>query len=222
MAYREVHMTEIKEILLRIARKESLRSISKTLGIHRDTINKYINICHRLGVDLKDDAITDEIAEKIRAELSPGNKPSHIPRDETLLPHKKRIEAYLEKGIKGSKIMILLARDGIKVSESSFYRFINTRCESYISKNITVRLPETEPGKYAQADFGYMGLVWDEALGRNRKVHALILTLCHSRYMYVYLTFSQNKNRNKRYFDRSIYTRGNIHAKGVFLSMFKK
>jgi hypothetical protein len=192
MAYREVHMTEIKEILLRIARKESIRSISRKLSIHRDTINKYINICHRLGVDLKDDAITDEIAEKIRAELSPGNKPPHIPRDKILLPVKDRIEEYLEKGIKGSKIMVLLARDGIKVSESSFYRFINTRCESYISKNITVRLPETEPGKYAQADFGYMGLIWDEASGRNRKVHALILTLCHSRYMYVYLTFSQN------------------------------
>jgi|GEM_PF-3518467 len=30
MVYREVHMTEIKEILLRIKRKESIRSISKT------------------------------------------------------------------------------------------------------------------------------------------------------------------------------------------------
>jgi len=119
MAYREVHMTEIKEILLRIARKESLRSISKTLGIHRDTINKYIIIAGNLGIDPKEDAITDEIAEKIKAELSPGNKPPHIPRDKILLPVKDRIEEYLEKGIKGSKIMVLLARDGIKVSESS-------------------------------------------------------------------------------------------------------
>jgi len=192
MAYREVHMTEIKEILLRIKRKESVRSISRTLGIHRDTINKYISICLDLGVDPRADAITDKLVEKIRKELAPGNKPSHIPRDEILLPHKEKIETYLEKGLKGSKIMILLARDGINIGESSFYRFINTRCENYIRKNITVRLPETEPGKYAQADFGYMGLIWDEESGRMRKVHALILTLCSSRYMYVYLTFSQN------------------------------
>ena len=192
MVYREVHMTEIKEILLRIARKESLRSISRTLGIHRDTINKYISICLDLGVDPREGAITDELIEKVRNKLAPGNKPSNIPRDEILLPVKDRIEAYLDKGLKGSKIMILLARDGIEINESSFYRFVNSRCENYIRKNITVRLPETDPGKYMQADFGYMGLIWDEASDRMRKVHALILTLCSSRYMYVYLTFSQN------------------------------
>jgi len=192
MAYREVNMTEIKEILLRVGRKESIRSISKKLGIHRDTINKYLNICHRLGVDPKEDTITDELSEKIRAELDPGNKPALIPRDEILLPVKDRIEEYLEKSIKGSKIMVLLARDGIKVSESSFYRFINSRCGNYIKKNITVRLPETEPGKYAQAGFGYMGLIWDEATDKMRKAHALILTLCSSRHMYAYFTFTQD------------------------------
>jgi integrase len=118
MAYREVNMTEIKEILLRVGKKESIRSISKKLGIHRDTINKYLNICYRLGVGPREETTTDELSEKIRASLAPGNKPSHIPRDEILLPHKGRIEAYLDKGIKGSKIMILLARDGIKVNES--------------------------------------------------------------------------------------------------------
>jgi hypothetical protein len=192
MVYREVHMTEIKEILLRIRRNESIRSISRTLGIHRDTINKYISICLDLGVDPRTDAITDELIEKVRNKLAPGNKPSPIPRDGILLPVKDRIEAYLDKGLKGSKIMILLARDGIEVKDSSFYRFINTRCENYIRKNITVRLPETDPGKYMQADFGYMGLIWDEASDRMRKVHALILTLCSSRYMYVYLSFFQN------------------------------
>ena len=136
MAYREVHMTEIKEILLRVKREESVRSISKVLGIHRDTINKYISLCLELGVNPKEDTITDELIGKIRARLVPGSKPSHIPRDDILLPYKDRIEAYLEKGIKGSKIMILLARDGIEVGDSSFYRFINSRCENYIRNYI--------------------------------------------------------------------------------------
>lgn len=185
-------MTEIREILLRVKRKESLRSISKTLCIHRKTINKYLSLCLDLGVDPTEDAITDELTEKIKSRLAPGSKSSHIPRDDILLPHKDRIEDYLEKGIKGSKILTLLKRDGIVVGDSSFYRFINKRCENYIRKNITVRLPETEPGKYLQADFGYMGLIWDEESDRLRKTHALILTLCHSRHMYVYLTFKQD------------------------------
>ena len=37
-----------------------------------------------------------------------------------------------------------------------------------------------------------MGLIWDEESGRMRKTHGLILTLCHSRHMYVYLTFKQD------------------------------
>ncbi len=78
------------------------------------------------------------------------------------------------------------------VGDSSFYRFINSKCENHIRKNITVRLPETGPGKYLQVDFGYMGLIWDEEAGRSRKTHALILTMCHSRHMYVYLTFAQD------------------------------
>jgi len=192
MAYREVHMTEIKEILLRIASGYPIRSISRSLGIHRETIKNYINTSLELGVDPGKDGVTDELVEKIKSQLAGKSKPLTIPRDNILLPHKDRIETYLEKGIKGSKVMTLLARDGIVVGSSSFYRFINSSCQSYIRKNITVRLPETEPGKYAQADFGYMGKIWDEATGRNRKIHALILTLCHCRHMYVYLTFTQD------------------------------
>ena len=192
MVYREVHMTEIKEILLRAAKKEPVRSISRALNIHRDTIKKYISISVDLGVDPAEGAITDELVERIKSRLTPVESPLHIPRDDILLPYKDRIEAYLEKGLKGSKIMILLARDGIEVKDSSFYRFLNTRCENHIRKNITVRLPETGPGEYSQADFGYMGMIWDEEAGRMRKTHALILTLCHSRHMYVYLTFAQD------------------------------
>lgn len=192
MAYREVHMTEIKEILLRVKRKQSVRSISKALGIHRDTINKYISLCLELGIDSRKDAITDEHTSRIRARLASGSKLSHMPRNDILLPHKDRIEAYLEKGLKGSKIMILLKRDGIEVGDSIFYRLVNTRCENYIRKNITFRLPETGPGDYLQADFGYMGLIWDEETGRMRKTHGPILTLCHSRHMYAYLIFKQD------------------------------
>ena len=167
-------MTEIKEILLRVAKEEPVRSISRTLNMHRDTIKKYISISLNLGVDPTKNAITDELVEKIKSVVATETKPLSVPRDDILLPHIERIEDYLEKGIKGSKILVLLKRDGIEVGDSSFYRFINTRCENYIRKNITVRLPETGPGEYSQADFGYMGLIWDEEAGRLRKTHALI------------------------------------------------
>jgi len=78
------------------------------------------------------------------------------------------------------------------VSKSAFYRFLRKHCTPWVSKRITVGLPETEPGQYAQCDFGRLGKLWDESAGKERLVHALIITLCYSRHLYVYVTFRQD------------------------------
>ena len=116
------------------------------------------------------------------------DKSDICPRDTILLPVKDRIEAYLKDGITKAKIRRLLARDGIVVSESSFLRFTRTHL-GHLDKKVTVRLPETEPGKYAQADFGKLGKLWDETAKRVRIAWAFIVTLAYSRLMFVYITF---------------------------------
>lgn len=185
-------MIEIKEILTRIANDHSIRSISNALSIHRDTIKNYLNLATELGFDKNNkQSITDDLVLKVRSCLFSASKSgSACPRDSLLLPVKDKIEAYLSQGLKGSKIMILLARQGINVKSDSFYRFVKDNCESYKRKNITVRLPETEPGKYAQADFGYLGRIFEG--DKEKKVYALVITLCHSRHMFVYITFKQD------------------------------
>ena len=89
----------------------------QALGIHRKTINSYIRLAEELGADLNSkEAITDELIEKIKSKMSAAkNKKIISPREELLLPHKEKIEEYLDKGLKGSKIMKLLAREGINV-----------------------------------------------------------------------------------------------------------
>src|SRR5680860_1172409 len=196
MVYREVSMIEIKEILLRITSKSSIRNISDSLSIHRDTIKNYIELARKNGFDpYKDskDMITDELIQKIKSSTSISkNKNLLIPRDELLLPHKETIEKYLKSGLKGSKIIILLARSGIVVTKASFYRFLRNSCESYNRKNITVRLPEVDPGLYCQADFGRLGKIWDKAANKLRVAWALVITLCYSRHMFVFITFKQD------------------------------
>ena len=189
-------MIEIKEILLRITSKSSIRNISDCLGIHRKTIKNYVMLARRYGFDpYKDskDMITDELIESIKSCMSISkSKDLLIPRNELLAPHKDKIEQYLKSGIKGSKIIILLARSGIVVTKSSFYRFLRNSCESYNRKNITVRLPEVDPGIYAQADFGKLGKIWDKTTNKLRVAWALVITLCHSRHMFIYVTFKQD------------------------------
>src|SRR5680860_128206 len=127
MAYREVNMIEIKEILLRITSKSSIRNISDCLGIHRETIKNYISLAKKFGFDAyKDskDVLTDELIQNIKSCANVSKDKYLIPRNELLLPHKDKIEKYLKSGVKGSKIIILLARSGIIVTKSSFYRFV--------------------------------------------------------------------------------------------------
>jgi hypothetical protein len=196
MAYRRIHVIEIKEILLRIARGQSKRKIRKDMHMHADTINKYIDISRSLGVDPLNSGellITDELCIKIKQKISNATSETKVsPRDVLLLPLKDKVEGYLKQGLTKTKILCLLERENIKVGRSSFFRFINSYFENYSNSNITVRLPETEPGKYAQADFGRLGKLWDDDTKKLRTAYAFIINLCFSRHTFAYISFSQN------------------------------
>ena len=56
MAYREVNMIEIKEMLLRITSKSSIKNISYSLSIHRKTIKNYVLLARIHGFDLYKDS----------------------------------------------------------------------------------------------------------------------------------------------------------------------
>ena len=191
MAYRKVSMIEIKEILTRIVKGQSKRKIRKDLSVHNLTINRYIEEAKCLGIDPEScdiSQITDKLCSAIARNTTTVPKQAACPRDTVLLPVADRIEAYLRNGITKAKIRRLLARDGINISESSFDRFVKANF-SHLRKNITVRLPETEPGQYAQADFGRLGKVYDVVTKRVRVAWAFIVTLAFSRHMYVHVSF---------------------------------
>ena len=191
MAYRKVSMIEIKEILLRIAKGQSKRGIRKDLSVHGLTINRYIEEAKCLGINPQEcevSQITDNLCSAIARNTTTTPKAAAYPRDITLLPVKDRIEAYLKDGVTKAKIRRLLGRDGIKISESSFARFVKAHF-NHLDKNITVRLPESPTAKYAQADFGRLGKLWDGPAKKYRIAWAFIVTLAFSRLMFVHITF---------------------------------
>lgn len=195
MAYRKVDMIELKEILLRIADGQSKRQVRKVMGIDGITLNGYLDIAKELGVDitgLTRDKITDELVASIKSKVTTVSSNLIIPRDRLLLPHKDEIEGYLKGNMSRSKIVRMLEREDVSVSKSSLHRFIKSQLGSYVTGNITVRLPESQPDHYAQADFGKPGKLWDAATKRERIAWAFIVTLVFSRHMHVYITFSQD------------------------------
>ena len=141
-------MIEIKEILLRIAKGQTKRKIRRDLSAHWLTINRYIEGAKSLGINPEDcglSQITEDICAAITKNTTTAKKDKLILclRNNILLPVKDRRENYLNAGIAKAKIIKLLKRDNVVVLESSFLRFVKSHY-SYLNKNITVRLLETE------------------------------------------------------------------------------
>lgn len=197
MAYREIGMWEIHEVLRRVARGEPQRAIQRTTGHSRTTIRRWLRVARRLGWKPgggePDEALAVAVAKRARPVPA---EPSRGPVQARLAPYRKQIQAWLEpeeggRGLRLTKIQQLLTRQGVDVPYSSLHRFATAHCGFADRRRITVRVAEVAPGELAEVDFGRLGLVWDPEAGRRRAHHALIVTLVHSRHQYVYITPSQ-------------------------------
>ncbi|MFQ5700174.1 MAG: IS21 family transposase, partial [Myxococcota bacterium] len=96
-----------------------------------------------------------------------------------------------ERGLRLSKVHQLLVRHGVEVPYSSLHRFAVTHCGFRDSRRVTVRVADVAPGELAEVDFGRLGLVPDSEGDQRHVVHALIVTLVHSRHQYVHITRTQ-------------------------------
>jgi hypothetical protein len=106
-----------------------------------------------------------------------------------LLPQQARIRDWLQpeggsRGLQLSKVHQLLQRQGVDVPYSSLHRFATRHCGFHDERRVTVRVADVVPGELAEVDFGRLGLVPDPETGRRRVLHALIVTLIHSRHRY--------------------------------------
>ena len=198
MAYREVGMWEILEVLRRVYRGESQVTIARATGHTRKTIRRYTRTARKRGwtpdgSQEPDEALAQAVAQRLRpvpVAPEPGESEAQ------LRPHRARIEAWLRpddggRGLRLTKVHALLEREGIRVPYSSLHRFATQHCGFQDRRRLTVRVAEVAPGELAEVDFGRLGLVWDPEAGRRRVLHALIVTLVHSRHQYVHVTHSQ-------------------------------
>lgn len=198
MAYREVDMWEILNVLQRIGRGESKSAVARVTGYRRKTIGRYVATALKLGWRPGEVEPTEELAAEVFSRLRPGRRPRSPGETEgLLLPHRERIATWLKpgpnekRGLRLTKVHRLLAREGIDVPYTSLHRFAVKYCGFSDRRRLTVRLPEGQPGEVAEVDFGRLGLIPDPESGRQRVAYALIITLVFSRHQYVHITHSQ-------------------------------
>lgn len=187
MAYRETDIVEVKEILRRLAGGEKLKRIADSLGICRKTVRRYRDEAMKRdllspGVIPSDEEIA-VVAKAVRHVVVNTEPPS----DSILLPHQSRIAEWVEKGFRLTTMRKLL-RDKVDVTYPMLRRFAMRHCGFGGIKN-TVRLVDTKQGEETQVDWGVLGTIMDRAAGKKRRLHVLIVTLSHSRHVYLHVAF---------------------------------
>lgn len=194
MAFRELTMMDVKEVLRRLVAGHGLRRIARETGIDRKTVRRYADAARDAGVEAEqalDDACVHEVARRVQSRELPAKSDERV----ELEAHRERIKSWLagtaeHAPLRLTKVHALLGRQGVDVSYSTLRRFAVDELD-WRKREPTVLIEDAPPGVEAQADFGKMGMVVDPTTGKRRALYALIVTLGFSRYQFVWPTFVQ-------------------------------
>jgi transposase len=194
MAFREVPMFEVREVLRLWLGGEGLRSVARLSSVDRKTVRRYVDAAIEAGVTADGGVgqLTDEVlgavVEIVRPHRADGR---HGEAWAALVTRREQVEAWVKADVAGVKICELLARDGVVVPERTVQRFVAGEFGPRRGQGSTVRVADGEPGGELQIDFAKLGLLHDPESGRRRVCHALIFTAVVSRHMFVWLSFTQ-------------------------------
>lgn len=195
MAFREVRVFEVREVLRLWLRGEGLRSIERLGPVDRKTARRYVAAAVECGLvrDGGEEQLSDELLGSVCERVRPHRLDGHGAAWATLAANHDQLAKWLTKdGLSVVKAGELLARRGIEVPERTLHRYaLQVLGVGRSVRSSTLRVADGEPGVECQVDFGRMGLIPDPETGRARVAHALIFTACYSRHCYVWLTFRQ-------------------------------
>ena len=195
MAFREVRVYEVKEVLRLWLRGKGTRPIAVLVGLDRKTVQRYIAAAAEAGLDrgAGEHALDDELMAKICEQARPHRRDGHGETWSALQAHHDQLKAWLvDDGLTAVKATELLARKGVVVPERTLHRYaLKVLGVGRSARASTLRVADGEPGGELQVDFGKMGLVPDPVSGRQKVCWALIFTACYSRHCFVWLSFRQ-------------------------------
>jgi transposase len=196
MAFREVRVYEIKEVLRLWLRGTGTRKIAALVDLDRKTVQRYIAAATEAGLGRGaaegslDDALMAQVCERAR----PRRRDGHGESWSALQAHHDQLKRWLvDDGLTAVKTTELLARKGVVVPERTVQRYaLKVLGGGRSARGTTLRVADCEPGSELQVDFGKMGLVPDPISGHKRVCWALIFTACYSRHCFIWLSFRQS------------------------------
>lgn len=192
MAFREVRVNEIKEVLRAWLAGAGLRTAAERAGVDRKTARRYVEAAAAAGLVRGggEGQLSDELIGAVVLAVRPARATGHGLSWEQLGPWREQITAWVKADLQLTNIHGKLERQGAIVPYRTLHRFATEQC-GFGGNKATLRVADGKPGVECQVDFGRLGLMHDQDTGRRRVVHALIFTAVYSRHLFVYLSFSQ-------------------------------
>lgn len=190
MAYREVTMFEVREVLRQHLAGVPKKKIAARLGLDPKTVRRYVRVAGERGV-AHESELTDEQLAAVMSELTamPGR-----PRGdawERCVENRARVEKLLADGVKLTKVRKLLLRQGVSVPYATLHRFAVEEL-GFGRKAATVPVEDGAPGDEVQLDTGWLTTAVEDHRGRRRRVRVWIFTPSASRYRFVWPCFEES------------------------------
>lgn len=193
MAYREVTLLEVKEVLRLWLRGRAKKAIVRSAGVTRNTVRAYIAVAVGCGVSPEqgEAALTDAKLAEIVAELKTRPRRPRGASWTTCEKEREFVDKKLSQGLKLSKVHRLLERRGVRAPYPTLHRFAVSEL-GFGCGRLTVPVADCEPGEEVQVDTGWMGHVERDEAGMRRRFRVWIFTAARSRHRFVYACFRES------------------------------
>jgi len=192
MAYREVMMLEVKEVLRLWLSGMPKRQVAAQLGLDVKTVRRYLSAAQGAGLvrEQGSGALNDALVASVLAAVRPLLGRPH--GDGWALCESQRavIEGYLGEHVRLSKVGKLLARQGTPVAYPTLRRFAMAEL-GFGRTAPTVPVADCGPGEELQLDTGWMTLLEADLFGQRRRFRAWFFTAVLSRHRFVHPVFRE-------------------------------
>lgn len=192
MAYREVGMFEVKEVLRLWIGGAAKKQIARQVGLDPKTVRRYIEVAQENGLEVGPGppGLTDELLSAVLVALRADGGRPHGDSWALAVVQRAAIKKLLDGRVRLSKIRRLLIRKGVSIPYATLHRFAVAELD-FGRTAATVPVADGEPGHEVQLDTGRMVLLRPDVHGRRRRIRAWIFTPGVSRYRFVYPSFPE-------------------------------
>jgi transposase len=187
VAFREVTMEEIREVLRLWGQGLAKKRIARQLALDPKTVRRYLTAAQAVGLSTQDPAalLSDASLSVLLGNLHSMQGRPHGPAWELCQAQHDAIKQWLAESVKLSKIRRLLQRRGVQIPYPTLHRYAVSALD-FGKQRRTIAVLDGDPGQELQVDTGWMTHLLADERGHRKRFRAWIFSAVRSRHRFVY------------------------------------